>query len=106
VERAHELPRGSRQARSGDRRHLRDVEYKEYGVVVELDGRIGHTGMGRFRDMWRDNSATVEDRVTLRYGAADLYGRPCAIAGQVASVLARRGWRGCPSRCDRCRRVA
>lgn len=105
VERAHELPRGTRQARSGDRRHLRDVEYKDYGVVVELDGRIGHTGMGRFRDMWRDNSATVEDRVTLRYGAADLYGRPCAVAGQVAAVLSRRGWRAFPSRCERCRRV-
>ena len=106
VERAHGLPRGTRQAASRGRQHVRDVDYEAYGVVVELDGRLGHTGMGRFRDMWRDNSATVENRVTIRYGAVDLYRRPCEVALQVASVLIRRGWTALPTRCDRCRRVA
>jgi hypothetical protein len=106
VERAHGLPRGTRQTQSRDRRQLRDVEYKAYGVLVELDGRLGHTGMGRFRDMWRDNSAIVENQVTLRYGSVDLYRRPCEVALQVASVLIQRGWAGSPARCDRCRRVA
>jgi hypothetical protein len=106
VERAHGLPRGTRQSRSRSRQHIRDVDYKTYGVVVELDGRLGHTGMGRFRDMWRDNEAVAENRVTLRYGAVDLYRRPCEVALQVASILVQRGWTGLPARCDRCRRVA
>ena len=106
VERAHGLPRGTRQAPSGGRRYSRDVEYEDYGLVVELDGRLGHSGMGRFRDMWRDNAAIIENRVTLRYGSVDLYRRPCEVALQVASVLLRCGWTGSPLRCDRCRRVA
>ena len=106
VERAHGLPRGCRQAVSRGRQYRRDVDYEAFGVVVELDGRLGHTGMGRFRDMWRDNSATIENRVTLRYGSVDLHRRPCEVALQVASVLTRRGWTGSPVRCDRCRRVA
>jgi hypothetical protein len=105
VERAHGLPRGTRQAPSGNRQHIRDVDYEDYGVLVELDGRLGHTGMGRFRDMWRDNSATVENRVTLRYGSVDLYRRPYEVALQVSSVLLRRGWTGSPTRCSRCHRV-
>ena len=75
VERVHGLPRGTRQAASRGQKYIRDVDYEAYGVVVELDGRVGHTGMGRFRDMWRDNAAIVENRVTLRYGSVDLYGR-------------------------------
>ena len=106
VERAHGLPRGTRQAASRGGQHLRDVDYDAYGVLVELDGRLGHTGMGRFRDMWRDNEAVVENRVTLRYGSVDLYRRPCEVAFQVASILLHRGWTGFPTRCDRCRRVA
>lgn len=54
VERAHGLPRAVRQGPSRDRRALRDVRYPAYRVVVELDGRLGHTGLGRFRDMDRD----------------------------------------------------
>jgi hypothetical protein len=106
VERAHGLPRGTRQAESRGRQYARDVGYEAYGLLVELDGRLGHTGMGRFRDMWRDNSATVENRATLRYGFVDLHRRPCEIALQVGSVLIQRGWTGLPVRCDRCRRVA
>jgi len=69
--------------------------------VVELDGRLGHDGVGRFRDMRRDNHATVDGEVTLRYGSADVNGEPCLVARQVGEVLVLRGWRGefrlCPS---------
>lgn len=44
VERAHELPVGIRQA--GRRNTEVDVYYKDYGLIVELDGRLGHTGIG------------------------------------------------------------
>ena len=106
VERAHDLPRGVRQAVSADRSAVRDVLYAAYGVVVELDGRLGHTELGRFRDLGRDNVATLEGLCTLRYGHADLHARPCEVAAQVAAALTQRGWTGILRRCERCRRVA
>ena len=44
VERAHQLPRGHRQCTRRDPEGVvyRDVEYKDFGIVVELDGRLGH----------------------------------------------------------------
>ena len=100
VERGHGLPASVRQ----DGRHAfrRDVVYRRYGVVVELDGRLGHEGAGRFRDMWRDNVTALGGEVTLRYGSYDVAGRPCAVAGQVAAVLQQRGWDGWCARCPRC----
>lgn len=105
VERAHGLPPAVRQRRSRDRRALRDVLYPAYPVVVELDGRLGHAELGRFRDMDRDNVAGLDGLLTLRYGAGDLWGRPCDIAGQVVAALRQRGWDGIPTRCSRCRAV-
>jgi hypothetical protein len=104
VERPHGLPRGERQQVSRHR-HRRDVYYRLYRVVVELDGRLGHEGMGRFRDMARDNSATVDGEASLRYGYADVAGSCCAVAWQVGSVLAARGWAGPLRRCSRCASV-
>jgi hypothetical protein len=73
VERAHGLPVGRRQV--GRRNTEVDVYYQDCGLLVELDGRLGHTGMGRFRDMRRDNAATTDGLATLRYGKADVFGR-------------------------------
>ncbi|WP_075052015.1 hypothetical protein [Gordonia malaquae] len=43
VERAHGLPAPLRQAPTGvGRPGFRDLDYPEWGVVVELDGRLGH----------------------------------------------------------------
>ncbi len=104
VERAHDLPEGRRQA---GRRHTEvDVLYEEFGLIVELDGRLGHTGMGRFRDMRRDNRSTTDGLATLRYGKADVFGIPCEVADEVAVNLMRRGWDGPQSRCPNCLRVA
>jgi very-short-patch-repair endonuclease len=106
VERAHGLSAVvRRQQPSRSHRAVRDVWYTDFGVVVELDGRLGHTELGRFRDMNRDNLASLDGLLTLRYGAGDLHGRPCSIAGQVARALQRRGWSGLPTRCPRCIRV-
>ena len=55
VERAHGLPRGNRQSTHAGLPYYRDVRYDEFGVLVELDGRAGHEGVSRFRDMNRDN---------------------------------------------------
>lgn len=105
VERAHGLPDGKRQQPTGRRRGWRDVLYISFGVVVELDGRLGHDELGRFRDMDRDNLAVLDGLSTLRFGTGDLAGRPCEVALHVAHVLQRHGWRGVPTRCPRCARV-
>ncbi|WP_198663641.1 type IV toxin-antitoxin system AbiEi family antitoxin domain-containing protein [Jiangella endophytica] len=102
VERAHGLPAGHRQRRiAGSRVSWIDVDYAEYRVRVELDGRIGHTGEGRFRDHHRDNHATLDGNATLRYGHADIFGDPCGVAAEHVRVLSARGWSGRPRRCGR-----
>jgi len=108
VERAHGLPTGIRQAvrRSGrleaTRWSFRDVHYDEFGLVVELDGTVGHIGRGRLRDLRRDNVTTLRGERTLRYGWFDVTDEPCLSAIQVAAGLRLGGWTGEPTRCWRC----
>jgi len=102
VERAHRLPVGERQARvaGGQQTQLVDVRYRRLRTRVELDGRLGHEeARARWRDYARDNAGVVAGDVTLRYGFADVAGRPCEVAGQVADTLQARGWSGRPHRC-------
>ncbi|WP_053205256.1 type IV toxin-antitoxin system AbiEi family antitoxin domain-containing protein [Jiangella muralis] len=100
VERAHGLPTGHRQQRiAGQRVIWIDVDYEPYHLRVELDGRLGHTGEGRFRDHHRDNHATVDGHATLRYGHADVFGDPCGVAAEQARVLTARGWTGTVRSC-------
>jgi hypothetical protein len=105
VERAHGLPRGTRQVVvvTAQCRQTDDVHYEEFGVVVELDGIANHDGEHVFRDMARDNATVVRRQLALRYGWRDVFGRPCATAEQVATVLQQRGWEGKLRRCPRCR---
>lgn len=104
VERPHGLPARTRQHVDAVG-HRRDVRYDEYRTVVELDGRLGHQGMGRFRDMRRDNYAIVSGEAPLRYGLWDVDERPCLVARQVAVVLRCRGWTGELVTCPDCRLV-
>lgn len=104
VERAHGLPSGIRQA--GQAGTEVDVWYRDFGLLVELDGRRGHEGPGRFRDLRRDNRATTRGLATLRYGFADVAGAPCLVARQVAENLFLRGWSGTIEPCPHCRVAA
>jgi very-short-patch-repair endonuclease len=97
VEQAHALPRGRRQRRRG--RWYDDVDYAEFGVSVELDGRAAHPAEQAFRDHRRDNAAVLTGARVLRYGHGDVAHRPCAIAAEVAAVLHAAGWRGRPRGC-------
>ena len=97
VERAHGLPVGCRQRRR--RSTYSDVEYEEYGLNVELDGRIPHEGDGAVRDRRRDNCRVADGLRVLRYGYADVSFNPCATAGQTGEALAAGGWTGRPRRC-------
>jgi very-short-patch-repair endonuclease len=97
VERAHRLPTGSRQHRRGH--WYDDVAYTGYGVCVELDGRAAHPAGAAFRDRRRDNAAALAGARVLRYGYSDVTTRPCAVAAEVATLLAGAGWPGSPKRC-------
>ena len=97
VERAHGLPEPGRQvpftAQDG-RRGRRDRVYQEYGVIVELDGRLAHPEENRWKDKARDNAAAAAGQRSLRYDWAAVTQRSCATAAEVAAVLRKYGWRG------------
>lgn len=100
VERAHGMKPGRRQVQSGGFRC--DIYYEE-GLVVELDGRRGHEGIGAFRDMDRDNYHVMQGTPTLRYGWAHCSAEPCSVVAQVAAVRRQLGWTGQIKHCSRCR---
>ena len=102
VERPHGLPTGTRQrsVRTGRRRWYRDVEYVGFGVISELDGRLGHEALlDRASDMVRDNAASHSGAATYRFGYVQVTERSCETAGIVADALRRRGWRESVRRC-------
>ncbi|MGH3353139.1 MAG: hypothetical protein ACRDPS_20920 [Nocardioides sp.] len=107
VERPHGLPAGKRQALrvgpSGSQ--FRDVEYAAYGLVVELDGALGHES---WRDQARDADRDLDDlaqlgSVTARLRWHQVFDTPCRTAARVGKILARNGWPGPVRRCgDAC----
>jgi hypothetical protein len=102
VERAHGLPPGTRQVRvtNGMTVNYRDVEHLPYSLIVELDGRAGHEDTtSSWRDMRRDNAATLQGKTTLRCGY-QLVADPCMAAAQVGAALALRGWPGTLTPCS------
>jgi predicted transcriptional regulator of viral defense system len=103
VERAHGLPRSRRQVRVAIEGTVayRDVYYEEYGLAVELDGRLAHPDEDRWRDRRRDNLASARGVQTVRYGWRELYGtRACETAALQARILRQRGWVGTPRACS------
>ncbi len=94
VERGHGLPGGVRNRREespGRGSTYRDVRYPQWQTIVELDGREAHPPDEKFRDLRRDNRATIAGDASLRYGWRDVAGEPCAVAAQVAVLLIARG---------------
>src|ERR1700712_5705325 len=87
VERAHGLATGSRQRRTTGSNEFVDVVYLRRTLVVELDGKIGHVGEGRFRDRRRDNRNARLGLPTLRFGWHEITEDPCGVALEVAEVL-------------------
>ena len=100
VEQAHGLPRGQRQRRTAPG-HPSDVVYGE-GLIIELDGKLGHTGRDVARDRKLDRQNLLSGMVTLRYGFAEITYQPCLVAAEVAEMLIRLGWGGDLRRCRRC----
>lgn len=105
VQTCHGLPVPDRQ-RSYSKGRKSDLGYTEYGLIVELDGLIGHRGFGEIRDARRDADHLVAGLVTLRFSWSDVAGRPCQTAATIARVLQARGWAGEVHQCPRCRHAA
>lgn len=94
VERPHGLPTGARQRRVRSGRHVafRDVDYLELGVVVELDGRLGHEkALDRWADLDRDLAASATGALTMRVGWKQVL-EPCRLAHVLGRILLTRGW--------------
>ena len=72
----------------------RDFESEEFGVIVEVDGRLGHGFAERDRDNRRDRRAARSGRITLRAGWVDVEFQPCELALDLHGTLVGRGFRG------------
>lgn len=93
VERAHGLPRATRQHRSASSVGVcyRDTEYGRR-LVVELDGRLFHdSASARNKDFERDLDAAVDGRSTVRLSYQQVLDRPCRTAVKIAQVMQRHG---------------
>lgn len=108
VERAHGLPVGKRQVsgRVAGKVVVRDVDYDEYGLLVELDGRLFHdNAQARDADLMRDlAAAVVESKRTARVGWGQVFKDACRTAVLLAGLLAKGGWAGDFVRCPHCPR--
>jgi hypothetical protein len=114
VERAHGLPTALRQVRDVTARTgrsasvvYRDAELPDLALIIELDGRIGHsTTAERDADFERDLDAALSDRNTIRLGWGQAYVRPCSTAAKLAALFRRLGWQGQMRSCPSCPAVA
>lgn len=105
VERAHHLPEASRQQHAFHR-HRSDGWYQDYGLLVELDSKLHHTGGAAFQDMARDNDHALVGLTTLRFGWKHVTGAAaCGTARIVGRFLMTRGWEGPIQACSHCRLV-
>lgn len=104
VERPHGLPKPRRQHRPIGQGVCRDLDYEQFGLVIELDGRQFHDdAIARDRDMERDLVAKVrEGRDTVRLGWGQVVPRACSTALNIGTLLQNRGWRASPERCRNC----
>lgn len=91
VELAHGLPRARMQVLDGSSR--RDFEYEEWGVVVEVDGRLGHEGEHLAHDRRRDRRVASRGRVSLRAGWFEVEGDACGLTVDIVLTLRSRGAR-------------
>lgn len=96
VERAHGLPRATRQVkrRHGSRSTYIDNLYERYDVYVEVDGAAAHPADERWKDARRSNANSARGTATLRFRWPDATQHRCQSAILVADTPHRRGWNG------------
>ncbi|UDY24529.1 type IV toxin-antitoxin system AbiEi family antitoxin domain-containing protein [Nocardioides sp. Kera G14] len=100
VERPHALPTPTRQAARQDGAQRRDLAYAEFGLVIELDGRLNHESWkAGNRDAARDLADLVAGQSVLRLRWQQVMEQSCETALQLARVLWSRGCRVVPQSC-------
>ncbi|UDY23164.1 type IV toxin-antitoxin system AbiEi family antitoxin domain-containing protein [Nocardioides sp. Kera G14] len=100
VERPHGLPTPTRQAVRRDGAERRDLDYEEFGLVVELDGRLNHESWtAGNRDAGRDLADVAEGGTVLRLRWTQVMVQSCETARLLARALWARGWRTVPTSC-------
>jgi hypothetical protein len=106
VERAHGLPVGQRQVADSVAGVSveRDVTYRAFGLVVELDGRAFHaSAAARDADHARDlDAAAVRGLRTVRLTYGQVLGDPCRTATRIGELLRLGGWEGEVRSCPDC----
>jgi Transcriptional regulator, AbiEi antitoxin len=103
VEGAHGLPRSARQTpytKPDGGKGFRDRVYRQFRVVVELDGASAHPEENRWADRERDNHAATLRQQTLRFGWKHVRHHTCDTAAITATVLKNHGWLGSPKQCS------
>ena len=103
IERAHALPTARRQTHAHVK-HRNDAWYDDWGLLVELDSRLHHSGGAKFTDMTRDNDHALLGILTLRLGWGHVTGTTrCETALMIGQLLMSRGWEGPVTPCVHCR---
>ena len=81
---------------------VHDNDYADFGVVIEVDGRLGHEEWAsRIKDGRRDRRLGGAGRFTNRVFWPDVAVTVCATAAEVGALLRARGWTGRPMTCGR-----
>jgi very-short-patch-repair endonuclease len=90
------LPEPSRQVvhESRDGRYYLDVEWEQWGVVVEIDGIQHSFAIQVVDDALRQNDVTLQDALVLRLPLLGFRVARDAFFGQIEEALISRG---CPS---------
>ncbi|HEU5000573.1 MAG TPA: type IV toxin-antitoxin system AbiEi family antitoxin domain-containing protein [Lapillicoccus sp.] len=100
VVRPHGLPTPRAQRTTLAGRH--DLGFDEQMVLVELDGlAFHHDRASRANDTRRDRRTAGAGWLTVRAVWVDVALHTCRLAGDVGTVLVRRGWPGRPRPCRR-----
>ena len=95
VEGAHGLPKSARQApytKPDGGKGFRDRLYREYGVLVELDGASAHPEENRWADRERDNHAATQRRQTLRFGWKHVRHQPWFVSTIAVMAAVPHAW--------------
>lgn len=93
--RARGLPEPNRQSvrRAGGNRWYLDVEWRRYGVVLEVDGVQHVWAQNLVGEALRQNAISLTGAVVLRLPLAGLRWAPEEFFAQVEQALTARGWR-------------
>lgn len=78
----------------------RDFVNETFGVIAEVDGRLGHEADGRARDARRDRKTLARGMVTARQTWGEVRFTPCELAADLFGIYRSRGYAGVLTPCS------